>query len=133
MKKILTLLLFSSLSGCTLIESYFLAKFDPNEYKIITEIRTDAGKSKTQCDNAERSKINAELISDKTVLFANYSQHIKYNTDTVSASKSLDEIAQGLRDRYSKGSVSVAFCKIKFESIEHSAETMQTVIGNKPR
>lgn len=133
MKRLLAVVLALSLSGCALVDAYLLAKYDSNEYLIITEIRTDAGKYKQQCDNSDKSKINADLIADKTLLFMNYSQHIAHNKNTIAAAEKLNEIAQGLQQRYTDGKVSPAFCKIKFDSISNSAETMQTVIGNKPR
>lgn len=133
MKTFLTIFATLLLSGCgTLLESY-LMKYDVNEYKLITDIRTLAGEHKNHCSNQELSKINAKDMSLQTTNFKNYSQYLPHNTKVIAASQELDKIAQGLTAQYQKGSVSPAFCKIKFESIEKSSETMQKIIGDKPR
>ena len=58
---------------------------------------------------------------------------IPHNDKVIAASGELDKMAQGLNAQYQKGEVSTMFCKIKFEGIEKSAETMQQTIGAKPR
>jgi len=46
----------------------------------------------------------------------------------------LNEIAQGLVTQYNiSNKVSPIFCKLKFEGIEHSANTIQHVLGGRPR
>lgn len=132
MKKIL-LLPILLLAGCgTMLDSY-LMKYDPNEYLMITGIRTSAHQFKESCTDAAQSKTNAAHLNTQTTLFKNYVQYLPHNDKVINASKDLDKIAEGLNSQYQKGSVSLAFCKIKFESIEKSAETMQKVIGDKPR
>lgn len=134
MKRLLIVLSALTLNGCALYDAYMMTGYDPNEYRIITEIRTDAGEYKTQCDDAARSRINAESIARKTTLFENYSQEIPRNANGIGASKNLNEIALGLRDRYQAGTpVSPAFCKLKFQSIEVGAKTIQHVVGSRPR
>jgi len=134
MRKLIIALFAMSLSGCALYDAYMMTGYDTNEYRIITEIRTDAGEYKTQCEDAARSRVNAESIARKTALFENYSQEIPRNNNGINASKNLNEIARGLRDRYSAGvAVSPVFCKLKFESIETSAKTIQHVVGSRPR
>lgn len=135
MKRLVFLsLILSTLSGCAIVDAFLMTKYDPNEYRIITEIRTDAGHYKNECANPILSQTNAVSIANKTALFQNYSESIPRNTEGFKASKSLNEIAQGLAERYSKGeTVSPAFCKIKYGSIENSATLIQHVIGNKPR
>jgi hypothetical protein len=132
MKKIILVALVF-LSGCSLLDAY-LMKYDPNEYSIITEIRSDAQGYKTACDNELMSTTNAVALANKTRMFALFSEHQPHNEPVVKASIELDKIAQGLKTQYVNGNkVSPIFCKIKFESIEHSAETMQKIIGAKPR
>lgn len=133
MKKSLAILLTATLlSGCTLVDA-FLMRYDPNEYQQITDIRTTAYFAKSSCDNVEQSKLNASIIAKKTVAFKNLAEYLPHNDKVISASVDLDKIAQGLNDQYSKGKVSTTFCKIKFQSIEKSAEIMQQTIGDKPR
>jgi hypothetical protein len=132
MKKIL-LLLAILLSGCTVVDAYLMTKYDANEYQMITDIRSKARQSKTQCDDANISKINSGITAYSTQLFVLYSEHIPRNKDMIDASQALNTIAQGLADQYKNTKVSTAFCKIKFESIETSAEKMQVIIGGRPR
>lgn len=133
MKKIIILTVAVFLTGCgTLLESY-LMKYDSNEYKLITDIRTFAGDHKNHCTNQDVSKVNAKDLHLQTINFKNYSQYLPHNSKVIAASQELEKIAQGLNSQYQKGNVSPAFCKIKFESVEKSAETMQKIIGDKPR
>jgi len=132
MKKII-LLISIALSGCAVVDSY-LMKYDPGEYTIITEIRADAQNYKESCSNELMSTTNSVALANKTKLFVLFSEHQPHNEPVIKASIELDKIAQGLKTQYTnEGKVSPMFCKIKFESIEHSAEAMQKIIGAKPR
>ena len=134
MKRLSILLAVLSLNGCAVYDAYMMTGFDPNEYRIITEIRTDAQLYKDGCANPIASQVNATAIAAKTQLFENYSEQIPNNKNGKSASKSLNEIAQGLKKRYAEPTpVSPVFCKLKLESIEHSAQTIQHVLGQRPR
>lgn len=133
MKKLLAIGLAVLLSGCSTLFDSYLMKYDTNEYRIVTEIRSDAQGYKTACANELLSVTNAVAIADKTRLFKLYSEHQPHNDPVIKASIELDKIAQGLKNQYNTGKVSPMFCKIKFESIEHSAEAMQKIIGAKPR
>jgi hypothetical protein len=106
--------------------------FDPNEYRIITEIRVDASHYKTQC-GMSLAQANALAMANKTELFEVYSEQIPNNTDSYKAATSLNEIAQGLVKRYNTPPVPDLFCKLKYGSIENSAKVIQHVIGNRPR
>lgn len=134
MKKLLVCALILALNGCAVWDAYFMTGYDSNEYRIITEIRTDAGFYKEQCDAVEASRTNAMAMSHKTMLFQNYESQIPKNSNGINASRELNKIAQGLKERYKSGPpVSATFCRLKFTSIENSAETIQHVVGNRPR
>lgn len=134
MKKLLIIAITALLPGCALIDAYLMTGYDPSEYRIITEIRSDAQGYKAECANPLTSSVNAIAISDKTRMFTMYSQYVPRNANVQKASSELNAMAQGLADQYKKtNTVSPMFCKIKFESIEHSAETMQKIIGTRPR
>lgn len=134
MKKLIALIAVSVLSGCSVVDAYLMTKYDSNEYKLAVEIRTDAHLAKTECDNPLASKINAQSIADKTQLFEFYSEHIPRNDNGASASRNLNEIAQGLLKRYNSGDkVSPTFCRLKFEGIEIGAVTVQSVLAKRPR
>ena len=134
MKKIIALLAVTMLSGCAVLDAYLMTKYDANEYKLVVEIRTDAHLSKAECENPVLSRANAQAIADKTQLFEFYSEHIPRNNNAASASRNLNEIAQGLAKRYNSGDkVSPTFCKLKFEGIEIAATTLQSVLAKRPR
>ena len=80
------------------------------------------------------SNSNATTLSEKTQLFVNYSEHLPRNSNVIVASQQLHDIAQGLANSYANPRPpSPAFCRIKFETVETSAATMQRIIGNRPR
>jgi hypothetical protein len=137
MKKLILLLSIVALTGCSTfadLKEAYLMKYDTNEYFQIADIRTDAYYAKQTCGNVEESKRQAENIARKTLTFKNYVQHLPNNSKVITASVNLDSIAEGLKDQYQKNDkVSAVFCKIKFDSIETSAETMQKAIGAKPK
>jgi quinol monooxygenase YgiN len=121
------------LNGCALYDAYTMTHYDPNEYRIITEIRADAQQYKAHCNDPVASKINATVLAEKTHMFSLYSEHVPKNKDVIAASVELDAIAQGLANQYAKTTVSAGFCGIKFGSIETSADYMQKIIGARPR
>jgi hypothetical protein len=134
MKRLLIALSVIALNGCALYDAYMMTGFDSNEYRIIAEIRTDASTYKTACANPLVAVPNAVAMADKTKLFMLYSEHVPKNINVYTASKNLDAIAQGLAAKYKESApVSPIFCKLKYESIESSANAMQTIIGKRPR
>ena len=131
--KRLMILFVPLLSSCAVYDAITMTGFDPNEYRIITEIRVDASHYKTQCSNPLLAQSNAVAMANKTDLFEVYSEQIPNNTDSYKAATSLNEIAQGLVKRYDTPPVPDLFCKLKYGSIENSAKVIQHVIGNRPR
>lgn len=132
--RFLVLLTFTlALQGCYLLDAYLMTKYDPNEYKIITDIRALASKAKTSCGDEAVSKTLSEELNKSTRLFLLYSEYIPRNKENIQASKSLDEMAHELAERYAKGKVSVIYCKMKFENLETSAKKIQSAIGSRPR
>ena len=134
MKKLLVLTTALLLNGCAVYDAYMQTGFDNNEYLLITQIRTDAQTYKAQCANPMLAEGNAQAIAAKTNLFEKYSELIPRNDNGKAASKSLNEIAQGLAHAYESGKQpSPVFCKLKYGSIENSAYVIQHVVGNRPR
>jgi hypothetical protein len=133
MKKLIVLL-FPILTSCAVYDAVTMTKYDPNEYLLISEIRVDARHYAMACANPIMSVSNASVMANKTELFQAYSENLPSNGDGVKAATALNEIAQGLVKQYeSSTTVSPIFCKLKFEGIEHSADTIQHVLGNRPR
>ena len=122
------------LNGCAVYDAVTMTKYDPNEYLLISEIRVDARHYAQGCSNPIMSQPNAVAMARKTELFEAYSENLPSNGDGVKAATALNEIAQGLVTQYNAGTpVSPFFCKLKFEGIEHSADLIQHVLGNRPR
>ena len=131
--KRLALLLVPLLSSCAVYDAITMTGFDPNEYRIITEIRVDATHYRDACANPLLAQTNAVAIARKTELFEVYSEQIPNNNDSYKAAKNLNEIAQGLSKRYDTPPVPQLFCKLKYSSIENSAQVIQHTLGNRPR
>jgi hypothetical protein len=135
MKKLL-LVTVLALSGCATINDVmdaYLMKYDNNEYKLITEIRTKAGAAKHNCSDVVESKKLAKELTYTSTFLMHYAEHLPHNKSIQRATVELHDMAKGLSDRYDSGSVSPVFCKIKFTSIEESANRMQQSEGKKPR
>jgi len=132
--RLLALALVLLLNGCAVYDAVTMTKYDPNEYLLISEIRVDARHYAEGCNNPIMSQPNAVAMARKTELFQAYSENLPSNGDGIRAATALNEIAQGLVTQYNtNGKVSPLFCKLKFEGIKHSADTIQHVLGNRPR
>lgn len=134
MKRLIAIIFISStLTGCALWDAYFMAPYDANEYMLITDIRVSAAQHQRQCDNPVLAPVNAQHIANKTELYEKYSEQIPRNVNGLRAARALNEISQGLNTQYVKGTVGATFCKLKYNSIEHSAELIQQVTAKRPR
>jgi len=133
MKRLMVILL-PLLTSCAVYDAVTMTKYDPNEYLLISEIRLDARHYAEACANPVMSQPNAVSMARKTELFQVYSENLPSNGDGIKAATALNEIAQGLVTQYNiSNKVSPIFCKLKFEGIEHSANTIQHVLGGRPR
>lgn len=120
-------------TGCAVLDAYLMAPYDANEYLLITQIRVDAGQYRKQCDNPILAPVNATAIAGRTELYERYEENIPRNQNGLRAAQALNEITQGLNNQYAKGNVSATFCRLKYNSIEHSAELIQRVTAGRPR
>ncbi len=133
MKKLLLIALVSMLPGCALIDAYFMARFDNNEYMLINKVRTEANLGATKCGKPEVVE-EVDKIWRTTVEFRNYTQSIPRNEEATRLGSELANIVKGLSDRYHTGEpVSMVYCTTKFASIERNAVIIQNAIGKKPR
>jgi hypothetical protein len=124
------------LSGCATINDAmdaYLMKYDTNEYKLITEVRTKAGSAKNNCADITESKRIAKELAYTSTFLMHYAEHLPHNKPIQRATIELNDMVKGLSDKYDSGSVSPVFCKIKFTSIEESANRMQQSEGKKPK
>lgn len=126
-----------SLSGCAtydkVLDAFFM-KYDSNEYRLVTEIRSNAIIFKAQCDQPDFARLNAQILANQSIHFVNLTEYLPRNTVVNKSAKELDGIIQGLNDQYKKNQkVSATFCRLKLDNVAKNADLMQKTIGAKPR
>jgi len=134
MKKILIVLFAFSLSGCALFDAYFMAKYDTNEYFIVNDIKTKAQVAEENCGNHILVVTQVNELYIKALEFKNFTTHIPRNKDTDNMSTKLLTLTKDTRDYFNKAEkISPIFCKAKLQQVVKSADTIQHVLGSKPR
>lgn len=134
MNRTLLLPLALLLNGCVALDAFLMSPYDSGEYQAITAVRTTANIAKDQCDDREKSLINANTIAAQTQYFEFYEEKISRNENGYKAAKALNEIAQSLKNRYAKEEkISTIYCQTKFKSIEVSSNLIQQTVGDRPR
>lgn len=134
MKKTILCIMIVSLSGCTMIDAYLMAKFDPNEYQLVNDIRSLSEIGIKYCQDQSVVTSTVDQIYLKSIEFKNYVEFIPHNEKTIALSNSLAEMAEPLYKRYhNPDPISVAYCKQKLSIIEKSSITIEQVLGDKPR
>ena len=134
MKKLILLSFVVLLSGCTLFDAYFMAKYDTNEYFIVNDIKTKAQVAEENCGNQLLVIAQVNDLYIKTLEFKNFTSHIPRNKDTDNMSTKLLTLTKDTRDYFNKAEkISPIFCKAKLQQIVKSADTIQHVLGSKPR
>ena len=134
MKKLLPLAFVVLLSGCTLLDAYFMAKYDTTEYALVNEIKTKAQVAEENCNNQllVTSQVNELYI--KSLEFKNFTLHIPRNKDADNMSTKLLILTKDTKEYFNKAEkISPIFCKAKLQQVIKSADTIQHVIGSKPR
>ena len=133
MKKIILLSVFL-LSGCTLVDAYFMAKYDTNEYALINDVTVKSLLSQDDCKDYEKSKLNAKTVYESSLSFSKFTMYIPRNEDATKMSQKLLLLTKGTKEYYdTHDKVSEFFCKSKFQQINKSAEEIQSVLARKPR
>lgn len=134
MKKLLPLIFVSLLSGCTLLDAYFMAKYDTNEYFIVNDIKTKAQVAEENCSNQLLVVTQVNELYIKSLEFKNFTTHIPRNKDANNMSTKLLTLTKDTRDYFNKAEkISPIFCKTKLQQVINSADTIQHVLGSKPR
>lgn len=133
-KTIATISVALLLSGCTVLESLKLAKFDTNEYGSVVDLRSYAQVVTPFCDEQVFDyDLVMQLHMLSTSMF-NYAQFLPNNDDTIEMVKALHEIVQQFKTKYdTQGFVSNNYCRLKLQQIERSARRIQEAIGSKNR
>jgi uncharacterized protein YceK len=138
MKKIIILFAFILLSGCStvtsLYERYTIAPFDSYEYTQVTQIRTASIVAITACYDLNTSTENAQSLYNAAYGLKHYSQYIPDNEQTYQLVEKLFIMADDFNNRYLKNEpVNKTYCELKLKSISSAAESIQRVIGKRPR
>ena len=134
MKRILIVLFAFSLSGCALFDAYFMAKYDTNEYFIVNDIKTKAQVAEENCGNHILVVTQVNELYIKALEFKNFTTHIPRNKDTDNLSTKLLTLTKDTKDYFNKAEkISPIFCKAKLQQVVKSADTIQHVLGSKPR
>ena len=134
MKKLILLSFAVLLSGCTVFDAYFMAKYDTNEYFIVNDIKTKAQVAEENCGNQLLVITQVNDLYIKALEFKNFTSHIPRNKDTDNMSTKLLTLTKDTRDYFNKAEkISPIFCKAKLQQIVKSADTIQHVLGSKPR
>ena len=133
MKRILLVCAIFALSGCAVIDAYFMAKYDTNEYALINDIKTKAQVAEENCANNLLVTTQVNELYIKSLEFKNFATHIPRNEDSIKLSNKLLILTKDAKDQFNKSAVSNFYCKAKLEQIVKSADTMQQAIGKKPR
>ena len=134
MKKLILLSFVMLLSGCTLFDAYFMAKYDTNEYFIVNDIKTKAQVAEENCGNHILVVTQVNELYIKALEFKNFTTHIPRNKDADNMSTKLLTLTKDTRDYFNKAEkISPIFCKAKLQQVVKSADTIQHVLGSKPR
>lgn len=134
MKHLLIIATLLFLTGCSTVNSFFVAKYDTNEYELVNWIRTSAELSVESCDNMYLSKENYVALYRSSIEFKNFTQYLRRNQDTYALATNLHQlIDEGVNMYANDNEVSQTFCELNLAQIIESAETIQKVLGDKPR
>ena len=134
MKKLIPLTFVVLLSGCTVFDAYFMAKYDTNEYFIVNDIKTKAQVAEENRGNHILVVTQVNELYIKALEFKNFTTHIPRNKDTDNMSTKLLTLTKDTRDYFNKAEkISPIFCKAKLQQVVKSADTIQHVLGSKPR
>ena len=133
MKRLLIVCAIFALSGCAVIDAYFMAKYDTNEYALINDIKTKAQVAEENCSNNLLVTTQVNELYIKSLEFKNFATHIPRNEDSIKLSNKLLSLTKDTKDQFNKSAVSSFYCKSKLEQIVKSTDTIQQAIGKKPR
>jgi hypothetical protein len=135
MKQLLIIMLLVTLTGCSTVSSYiFPSRYDTNEYELINWIRTTAELSVESCNDYDLTKHNMVTLYRGSLEFKNYTQHQRRNQDTYKMASDLFTMIDNNVQVYADNiTVSQLFCELSLEQINETAETIQKVLGDKPR
>jgi hypothetical protein len=101
---------------------------------LVNEIKTKAQVAEENCSNHILVVTQVNELYIKSLEFKNFTTHIPRNKDANNMSTKLLTLTKDTRDYFNKAEkISPIFCKTKLQQVINSADTIQHVLGSKPR
>jgi hypothetical protein len=134
MKTLFSILLAAVLSGCTLIDAYFMAKYDTTEHDLVNKISVYSAITKPFCADSNKTKDYAFTLYGYSSELKNFSSHLPRNEMTVKMTDELHIMVTELNNKYATSDkVNKTYCELKLQSISESANDIQKAIAKRPR
>lgn len=125
MKKLLTLVAFALLAGCSSVMEYIPSRWDVNQAKVITDIQQATRNFDCKGDIANQSK-NLVLQIEWLDIYS----HAKPTRDIAKITGLMNGTVKELSERSSKGPVSPIYCDLKKKLMIQQADMIaHTVQG----
>ena len=119
MKRLATLLLIISLTGCASIMEYIPSSWDVNQAKSITDIQQQVRHLDCKAD----LKPQVDQLSKNVEWFDIYSQ-TKPTRDINKLTDVIKDTVKELQERVAKGAVSPMYCDLKKKIIQQQADIL---------
>ena len=119
MKRLLVVLAFLSLTGCSTIMEYIPSSWDVNQAKVITDIQQQSRNFDCKADLTPQIK----RLSLDVEWFDIYSK-TKPTRDIAKLNGTLTNTVKELQERATKGPVSPLYCDLKLKIIQQQADIL---------
>lgn len=119
MKRLITVIVFLSLTGCASIMEYIPSSWDANQAKVITDIQQQARHFDCKADLAPQVNKLAHDIE----WFDIYAK-TKPTRDIAKLTSTITDTVTELKDRVAKGPVSPLYCDLKKKIIQQQADIL---------
>lgn len=134
MNKIAWLCLFTiSMSGCSAVNYFTMARFDSVEYMLANAVTAAAAVGESDC-GTNKAKKSSRHAWESAVELSYYTVQRKNNQQAAAISQEILSQTAELYQRYQEqDSVSKSYCEIKFSNIKKNSVLLQSALGNKPK
>ena len=119
MKKLLVVIAFLSLTGCSTIMEYIPSRWDANQAKSITDIQLQA--KYFDCKGDQVAQIDALV---KNVEWFDIYSKTKPTRDIAKLNGTLTNTVKEFQERVSKGPVSPIYCDLKVKVIRQQSDIL---------
>jgi PBP1b-binding outer membrane lipoprotein LpoB len=119
MKKLLVVLAFLSLTGCSTIMEYIPSSWDVNQAKVITDIQQQSRNFDCKADLAPQVKRLAHDVE----WFDIYSK-TKPTRDIAKLTGTITTTVKEFQERVAKGPVSPLYCDLKMKVIQQQSDIL---------